>query len=144
MTESDSFDLALLEVPRPRGRREVTHDCEYQIVWCTKYTRPLLADVLPEAVALLQEAAKAVGAELLELSVQPSVVAIRMRVDPTLGVHRAVRHLKSTSAAAIRARHPSIRSRAPSLWTSKYLVASVGEGAAPYKIRDFLDQQRRG
>lgn len=143
MTTFDDSEQALLKVPRTRARREVTHNCVYQVVWCTKFARPLLAEVLDEASALLRAAAVEAGAELFELVVTDAVVKFQAKVDPTQGVHRLVTHMKATSSAALRSRHPRLKSRAPSLWNSKYLVASVGEGAARDTLREFLEQQRR-
>lgn len=143
MTALNVSDHDLLEVPRGRARLEVTHDCVYQVVWSTKFARPLLAEVLDEVTALLRAAATETGAEVRKLVVTEAVVKAHVKVDPTQGVHRLVTHMKAVSSAAIRGRHPQIKSRAPSLWNSKYLVVSVGTGAAPGKLRDFLEQQRR-
>tara|TARA_B100001105_G_scaffold136374_3_gene109248 strand:+ start:4637 stop:5074 length:438 start_codon:yes stop_codon:yes gene_type:complete len=133
-----------LEIPRPRTRREVTHHCEYQIVWCTKYARPLLQDVKDELRELLQTTAGELAVGVVQVLVTDDAVSMTLRVDPVQGIHRAVTRLKAATSSSLRSRHPRLKSRAPSLWNSKYLVASVGVGAGPQALREFLEQQRRG
>ena len=133
-----------LEIPRPRTRRDVTHDCEYQVVWCTKYARPLLEEVKDELRELLQATAGELAVEVLQVLVTDDVVSMTLRVDPVQGIHRAVTRLKAAASSTLRRKHPRLRSRAPSLWNSRYLVASVGKGANAQTLREFLEQQRRG
>jgi putative transposase len=144
-----SFDLTPigqpdLEIPKPRTRRDVTHDCEYQVVWCTKYARPLLEDVKGELHELLQATAGELAVEVVQVLVTDDAVSMTLRVDPVQGIHRAVTRLKAVTSSTLRRKHPRLKSRAPSLWNSRYLVASVGKGAKAQTLREFLEQQRRG
>lgn len=133
-----------LEIPRSRTRREVTHHCEYQVVWCTKFARPLLQDVKVELQELLRATASELAVGVVQILVTDDAVSMTLRVDPVQGIHRAVTRLKATTSSTLRRRYPRLKSRAPSLWNSRYLVASVGEGAEPQALREFLEQQRRG
>lgn len=133
-----------LEIPKPRSRREVTHHCVYQVVWCTKFARPLLAEVKDELRELLAGTATEFDAEVQELVVNDDAVSVTLRVDPVHGIHRVVTRMKATSSSALRQRHQRLRTRAPSLWNSRYLVASVGKGPSLVALREFLEQQRRG
>jgi REP element-mobilizing transposase RayT len=137
-------DQSDLEVPRTRARREVTHECAYQVVWCTKFARPLLADVRDELRDILTATCAEMGAQMESVVITDEVVSLQVKVDPTQGVHRVVTQMKAVSSSTLRSRHPGIKSRAPSLWNSKYLVSSLGTGAQPQRLRDFLEQQRRG
>lgn len=134
---------AHLAVPKPRSRREVTHQCEYQVVWSSKYARPVLADHTAELRQLLTQTATSLGVDISAMTLTHNVVSLRMRIDPTVGVHRVVSQLKSSSSSTLRSRHPSLKTRVPSLWNSKYFVASVGAGACPEQLRAFLEQQRK-
>ena len=80
----------------------------------------------------------------MQVLVTDDAVSMTLRVDPAQGIHRAVTRLKAATSSTLRRRHPRLKSRAPSLWNSRYLVASVGEGPKPQALREFLEQQRRG
>ncbi|WP_444718970.1 IS200/IS605 family transposase [Paucibacter soli] len=132
-----------LSIHAPRHRREVTHHCEYVVVWSTKFARPVLDEYIEEVEDLLKSEAASGQFGLTELVVTPSAVSIRVTVDPTVGIHRAVTRLKSASSSALRARHSALRKRIPSLWNSKYMVTTVGTMPAALLVTEFLEQQRR-
>lgn len=140
-TQSTSQDLA---IPKPKGRREVTHQCEYQVIWSSKFARPVLAGHTRELRQLFTQTASDLGVDIESMTLTESVVSLHMRIDPIVGVHRVVSQLKSVSSSTLRSRHPSLKTRIPSLWNSKYFVASVGDGAKPEQLKTFLEQQRKG
>lgn len=133
-----------LAMPKPKGRRQVTHKCEYQVVWSSKYARPVLADHTAELRQLLSNTATDLGVDIASMTLTDNVVSLQMSIDPTVGVHRVVSQLKAVSSSTLRSRHASLKTRIPSLWNSKYFVASVGAGARPDELQAFLEQQRKG
>jgi putative transposase len=124
-------------------RREVTHRCVYRVVWCTKFSRPLLEGLEEELRALLVAAAGSVDAAIEEGDITSSRVSILVRVDPTIGPHRTVRHMKGRSSAALRSKYPALRSRVPTLWNSRYFVASVGKEPHASELDVFVSHQAR-
>jgi putative transposase len=114
------------------------------VVWCTKYARPLLENVKDELRGLLEKSAGELAVGVQQLVVTDDTVSMTLRVSPVQGIHRAVTRLKAATSSTLRRNHPRLRSRAPSLWNSRYFVASVGRGADAQTLREFLEQQRRG
>lgn len=124
-------------------RRDITHECVYRVVWSTKYGRPLLDGVEQELRVLLLDAAAEAGAVVEEEVIGPSLVSLRLRVNPVPGLHRTVRGMKARSSSALRARHLSLRTRVPTLWNSRYLVATVGSEPDAGVLGAFARQQVR-
>lgn len=125
---------------QPR-RREVTHHCVYRVVWCAKFTRPLLVGIEAELRGLLDAAALEFDAEVESAEISATAVSVLLRVDPTVGVHRVVRHLKGRSSNALRGKYPSLRSRVPTLWNSRYLVSTLGAEPGAVELDAFVRRQ---
>lgn len=127
---------------RARTRREVTHFCVYEVVWCPKYARPVLDGLETETKALLESLALETSAVVECCEVRPALVSLRMRVDPVVGLHKTVRHLKSRSDSVLRARWPALKTRFPTLWNSRYFVATISCAPDRRQLEAFLELQR--
>lgn len=125
-----------------RRRAEVAAACLYRVVWCPKFARPLLLGIEQEVDAELRAAARDAGAHIVTSEVAADMVSIQLRVEPMRGVHRAVKHLKAHTSRSLRARHDSLRSRAPSLWNNHYFVATLGDEPKLPELLAFLRDQR--
>lgn len=126
---------------RPRTSPEITHDCRYRIVFCTKYRRPILingADARFKELAL--EVIDELDAEMLELSVQPDRVDMLITANPKLSIHTVVKRIKARTSPALRGEFPWVKSRVPSLWTNNYFVATTGTDC-PEAIESYLAAQ---
>jgi len=62
-------------------------------------------------------------------------------VDPQLGIHRLVKHLKGVSSHSLRQEFRTLKSRLPTLWTNSYFVSTVG-GAPLAVIQPYVEKQK--
>lgn len=126
---------------RPRTSPEITHNCRYRVVFCTKYRRPILvngADTRFKELAL--EIIDKLDAEMLELDVQSDRVNMLIAVNPRLSVHTVVKRIKACTSPVLREEFPWVKSRVPSLWTNNYFVATTGTDCSE-EIESYLAAQ---
>jgi putative transposase len=90
---------------------------------------------------ILEEVAKGIEVEIIEMEIMPDHVHMLIEVDPQFGVHKAVKRLKGVSSRLIRKEFPSIPSRLPTLWTNSYFLSTVG-GAPISVIKQYIENQK--
>ncbi len=90
---------------------------------------------------MIDQVAKELGCEVLELEVMPDHVHILCGVDPQLGVHKFVKRVKGRSSRLLRQEFPQVKSRLPTLWTHSYFVSTVG-GAPIAILKQYLEYQK--
>lgn len=121
----------------------VVYSCKYHIVWCPKYRRKVLVDGIDDRLKeLLPTLAKEMETEIYELEVMPDHVHLLIEVPPSIGVNRAVCHLKGASSRVLRKEFPALKSRLPCLWTNSYFVSTVG-GAPLKAVREYIENQKK-
>ena len=62
-------------------------------------------------------------------------------MDPQLGIHRLVKHLKGVSSHSLRQEFRTLKSRLPTLWTNRYFVSTVG-GVPLAVIQPYVESQK--
>ena len=125
-----------------KSNANVTYSCNYHIVWCPKYRRPvLIKGVDIRLKAILQEVCTEFNAELLEMEVMPDHVHVLVGVDPQFGIAKLIRYLKGRSSRLLRQEFPWLKSRLPTLWTNSYFVATVG-GAPLSVVKQYIENQK--
>ena len=125
-----------------KSNRNVVYSCKYHVVWCPKYRRPVLVDVvyvLLKDIILKKE--YELKDEIVEMEVMSDHVHLLCEVDPQFGIHKLVKRLKGRSSRVLRDEFPWLKSRLPSLWTNSYFVATVG-GAPLAVIKQYIEQQK--
>lgn len=143
---------------RPGVRNQIVHHCHYQVVWCTKWRRPVLttlegsADVPPldgdpgpidvRLLQIIRQVCRETSATLFEVEIQPDFVRLLVGCDPRTGIHKLVHTLKARSSGPLRREFPSLRRRLPTLWTNSYLAVTVG-GDPSGVIASYIAGQRR-
>lgn len=125
-----------------KSNNNVYYSCKYHVVWCPKYRRKVLVDAVePRLKELIQEAARKVNVEIIEMEIMPDHVHLLVEVDPQFGIHRAVKAIKGYTSKVLRAEFAALRSRLPSLWTHSYFVSTVG-GAPLSAIKQYIENQK--
>src|SRR5579859_3045432 len=125
-----------------KSNRNVVFSCKYHIIFCPKYRRKvLLGGVDSRLKEIIAELAKEMRVEVLEMEVMPDHVHLLCEIDPQLGVHKFVKHVKGRSSRVLRQEFSILRSRLPTLWTNSYFVASVG-GAPLSVIKQYIENQK--
>lgn len=120
----------------------VVYSCKYHVVWCTKYRRTVLEKGADQKLKkVLEEVAKEISIDILEMEIMPDHVHLLIEVDPQFGIHRAVKKLKGVSSKILREEFSFIKSRIPTLWTNSYFVSTVG-GAPLKDIKKYITSQK--
>src|SRR5437588_6346765 len=78
---------------------------------------------------------------VMALEIMPDHVHVLVEVDPQLGIHRLVKHLKGVSWHSLRQEFRTLKSRLPTLWTNSYFVSTVG-GAPLAVIQPYVENQK--
>ena len=90
---------------------------------------------------VLEEVAKEISVDILEMEIMPDHVHLLIEVDPQFGIHRAVKRLKGVSSKILREEFSFIKSRIPTLWTNSYFVSTAG-GAPLTDIKKYINSQK--
>jgi REP-associated tyrosine transposase len=126
-----------------KSNKNVVYSSKYHVVWCPKYRRKVLVDAIAKKLfGLIHKAASKYRAEIIALEIMPDHVHLLVEVDPQLGIHRLVKHIKGVTSHDLRKEFPSLSSRLPSLWTHSYFVSTVG-GAPLEVIKQYVENQKK-
>lgn len=105
----------------------VVYSCQYHIIFCPKYRRPVLNDAVAKQIReLVHEKQAEYGYTVLDMEVMPDYVHLLLDVDPRVGVNRVVTKIKGYTSHELRRRFPALRKRLPSLWTRSKFIVTVG------------------
>lgn len=125
-----------------KSNNNVAYSCKYHVIWCPKYRRKVLVDVVENRLKqIIHEVASERQAEIIELEVMPDHVHLLIEVDPQFGIHRLIKQMKGRSSKVLREEFLQLRSRLPTLWTNSYFVSTVG-GAPLAVIKQYIEQQK--
>lgn len=90
---------------------------------------------------ILDQVAKELGCDVMELEIMPDHVHILCEVDPQFGVHKFVKRVKGLSSRLLRQEFPQLKSRLPTLWTHSYFISTVG-GAPTTILKQYIENQK--
>jgi len=125
-----------------KSNRNVVYSCKYHVVFCPKYRRSVLVDGVDVRLKeIINQVAKELLCEIIELEVMPEHVHMLCEVDPQFGIHRFVKRVKGRSSKMLREEFAWLKSRLPTLWTNSYFVATVG-GAPLSVIKQYIENQK--
>lgn len=131
-----------MTIAKYKSNRNVVYSCKYHVVFCPKYRRKVLADLIQEDLrSIILEICKTRQTEIIAMEMMPDHVHILLEVDPQYGIHRLIKEIKGKSSFLLRKSHPSLRSRLPTLWTNSYFVSTVG-GAPLSVIKQYVENQK--
>lgn len=121
----------------------VVYRCNYHIVWCTKYRRPVLDtdDIRDRLIEIAHEVSRELECEISEIEVMPDHVHMLISVPPKVGIAVAVRRIKGRTSRLLRQEFSSCSTRVPTLWTRSYFCSTVG-GAPLAVVKQYIKNQR--
>jgi putative transposase len=90
---------------------------------------------------LLEQIAKEIQVDILEMEIMPDHVHLLIEVDPQFGIHKAVKRFKGATSHYLRLEFPHLKSRLPTLWTNSYFVSTVG-GAPLEVVKQYIQNQK--
>src|SRR5438105_13709353 len=116
------------------------------VVYSSKYHCVLVGPIAKRCEQVLRQVANKYRAEIMALEimaleVMPDHVHVLVEVDPQLGIHRLVKHLKGVSSHSLRQEFRTLKSRLPTLGTNSYFVSTVG-GAPLAVIQPYVESQK--
>ena len=120
--------MELRQGPKPyHTDHSIVYSCQYHVIFCPKYRRPVLIDAvaarLKELVLAKQDE---YGYTVLGIEVMPDHVHLLLDVDPRIGVASVVAKIKGSTSHELRALFPWLRRRLPTLWTRSKFISSMG------------------
>jgi putative transposase len=120
--------MELRQGPKPyHTDHSIVYSCQYHVLFCPKYRRPVLVDAvaarLKELVLAKQDE---YGYTVLGSDVMPDHVHLLLDVDPRIGVASVVAKIKGYTSHELRQQFPWLRRRLPTLWTRSKFISSVG------------------
>jgi putative transposase len=125
-----------------KSNKNIVYNCQYQVIWCVKYRRKVLADEVDHRLKeILYLVAQNVRCKIEQIETNEDHVHLLLSCDPQFGIHQVVKRLKGKSSKLLREEFPFLKSRIPSLWTNSYFVATVG-GAPLSVIRQYIHDQK--
>ena len=125
-----------------KSNRHVLYACKYPGVFCPKFRRKVLVGGVDKCrKEIIDQVAKELGCEILELEVMPDPVHILCEVDPQYGIHKFVKRAKGVSSRLLRQEFPQLKSRLPTLGTHSYFVSTVG-GAPIAVLKQYIENQK--
>lgn len=90
---------------------------------------------------ILLRVARQTRSKILEFEIMPDHVHALVECDPQFGIHRVVKRMKGRSSRELRAKHASLRSRLPTLWTNSYFVSTVGS-VSLRTVKKYIQEQK--
>ena len=85
-----------------KSNRNIVFSCNYHVVFCPKYRRPVLVDGVDERFKeIAWEVAGELGFEIAEMEVMPDHVHLLLSIDPQLSIHRAIKRIKPRPARGV-------------------------------------------
>ena len=125
-----------------KSNNNVVYSCKYHVVWTPKYRRSVLKDGVDSRLKeLLEQIAKEIRVDIIEMEIMPDHVHLLIEVEPQFGIHKAVKRLKGATSRYLRLEFPQLKSKLPTLWTNSYFVSTVG-GAPLDMVKLYIQNQK--
>lgn len=125
-----------------KSNNNVVYSCKYHVVWTPKYRRSVLKDGVDLRLKeLLEQIAKEIRVDIIEMEIMPDHVHLLIEVDPQFGIHKAVKRFKGATSRYLRLEFPQLKSKLPTLWTNSYFVSTVG-GAPLDIVKLYIQNQK--
>jgi len=130
------------DIIKYKSNRNIVYSCKYHIVWCPKYRRKvLIGDVEKRLKEIIQDIAKELSVEIIEMETDKDHIHILCEVDPQFGVNKFIKLSKGKSASILRKEFPHLKTKLPTLWTNSYFISTVG-GAPLEVIKQYIENQQ--
>ena len=105
------------------------YDCNYHIVWITKYRYPvLIGDIAVRARDLIRRICRDEGVEIIRGKVAKDHIHIYVSIPLYISVSKVVQYLKGKTSRIIQQEYPELRKRywGKHFWAVGYLVRTSG------------------
>lgn len=121
---------------------KIKHNCNYHIVWCPKYRKPLLTPEIQEDLKeIIRDVCEEKKATIIGMEVMEDHVHCILSVDPRYGIHKVVKAIKGRSSNFLRNKYSDLRKKVPTLWTNSYYICTVGEISLE-TVKKYVEEQK--
>lgn len=128
-----------------KGYRSGNHmifSCQYHVIFCSKYRRPILKDEIEVRLKnLILEKQEKYEYKVLDMEVMPDHVHLLLDINPKVGVFYIVNQIKGYTSRIIRNEFPEIKRRLPTLWTRSKFISSVGAVTLEV-VKRYIEEQK--
>ncbi len=115
---------------------------KYHLVWCPKYRRPVLDDVVAARLSeIIRDVSEEIEATIHVHEIMPDHVHLFVESDPRWSVAEIVNRLKGTSSRILRNEFPHLRSRLPTLCSRSYYAGTIGS-VSEETVRHYIESQK--
>jgi len=113
----------------------------YHLVWCTKYRRLVLVDLIASDLKrLFNDKAKELEVQIGAMEVMEDHVHLFVSSAPKLSPHKIVQSFKGATSNFLREKYPQLQ-KLPSLWGSSYFCGSVGS-VSESVVKSYIQNQK--
>lgn len=127
---------------RYKSSRHLVFSCQYHVIFCPKYRRPVLTDKIAIRLKeIILEKQEEFQYEVLDMEVMPDHVHLLIDVDPKVGVYSVVSKIKGYTSKQLRSEFPMLKSRLPTLWTLSKFISSVGSVTLDV-VKKYIEEQK--
>src|ERR1700674_418749 len=117
---------------------------KYHLVWCPKFRKRILIDVLKRRRReLLYQKAMEIKAEIHALEIMPDHVHMFVESDPTTAPAHLAAQFKGFTTHQLPEEFPWLKSYLPSRWSRSYYIGSIGAASAATVKRYISEQKTR-
>lgn len=110
-----------------KSNHNVVYSCKYHIVWCPKYRRKVLVGAVEMRLKeIIQEVAKELRVEIIEMQTDKDHIHILADIDPSFGVMKFIKTAKGRSSRILRQEFNHLKTKLPTLWTNSCFISTVG------------------
>jgi REP-associated tyrosine transposase len=124
-----------------RGSHTV-YECNYHLVWVTKYRYPVLVgDIAERTRDLVRRICQDEGVEIIRGKVAKDHIHIYVTIPPYHSVSRVVQYLKGKTSRKIQQEYPELKKRywGRHLWAIGYFVRTSGN-VTDAMIKQYIEQ----
>ncbi len=128
---------------RYKSDNKLIYSCQYHVIFCPKYRRPVLADKVGDRLKeLVLEKQIEYKYEVLEMEVLPDHIHLLLEVNPRDGIYKIVQRIKGYTSHTLREEFPELKKRLPSLWTKSKFISTVGAITLEV-VKRYISEQKR-
>ena len=128
-----------------RHAEHLVYSCQYHVIFCPKYRRPVLwseNDTRDERLKeLFNHIADKYEFNILDMEIMPDHIHLLIECNPEFGIMNCVRKLKRGTSRIMRQEYPDLVTRLPNLWTRSAFISTVGD-VSLNTVKQYIRNQK--
>lgn len=124
------------------SNHSIVYSCQYHVIWCTKFRRPVLSDEMQTRLKeLALEKQDEYGYQVHEAEVMADHVHLLLSINPQHAPSKVVGRIKGYTSHRLRTEFSALKTRLPSLWTRSKFISSVGSVTLEV-VKQYIENQK--